>query len=67
MQWGPNLTAIEKMTALLAAIMHDLDHPGVNQSFLIATTNPLAGLYDVSANTLLTALLATFEINTEQS
>ena len=35
------------MTSLLAAMGHDLDHPGVNQTFLIATANHLAALYKV--------------------
>lgn len=35
------------MTSLLAAMTHDLDHPGVNQAFLIATANHLADLYQV--------------------
>ncbi|XP_068617682.1 uncharacterized protein [Battus philenor] len=35
----------EVMASLLAAIAHDLDHPGVNQPFLIATSNHLASLY----------------------
>lgn len=35
--------------ALIAAMTHDLDHPGVNQAFLTATKNHLAQLYDVSA------------------
>ncbi|KAJ2954665.1 hypothetical protein O0L34_g2960 [Tuta absoluta] len=33
------------MASLLAAIAHDMDHPGVNQPFLIATSNHLAALY----------------------
>lgn len=36
------------MSALLAAVTHDLDHPGVNQPFLIATSNHLAALYEVT-------------------
>ncbi len=35
------------MAALIAAVSHDLDHPGVNQPFLIATSNHLAALYQV--------------------
>jgi hypothetical protein len=35
------------MSSLLAAVTHDLDHPGVNQPFLIATSNHLAALYEV--------------------
>ncbi|XP_060071869.1 high affinity cAMP-specific 3',5'-cyclic phosphodiesterase 7A-like [Ylistrum balloti] len=36
----------EIMTSLLAAMTHDVDHPGVNQAFLIATANHLAALYE---------------------
>ncbi|KAH9489417.1 High affinity cAMP-specific 3',5'-cyclic phosphodiesterase 7A [Bulinus truncatus] len=38
-------TNLEKMAALVAALTHDLDHPGVNNTFLIVTSNPLAELY----------------------
>ena len=37
------------MVTLLAAATHDLDHPGVNQAFLIATSNHLAALYKNSS------------------
>ncbi|XP_049884844.1 uncharacterized protein LOC126379898 isoform X2 [Pectinophora gossypiella] len=39
------LEPLEVMASLLAAIAHDMDHPGVNQPFLIATSNHLAALY----------------------
>lgn len=42
-----HLTPLEIFCALLAAVTHDLDHPGVNQPFLIATSNHLAALYKV--------------------
>ncbi|XP_018914083.2 uncharacterized protein [Bemisia tabaci] len=41
-----HLTPLEVMAALIAAVAHDLDHPGVNQPFLIATSNHLAALYE---------------------
>lgn len=41
-----HLTPIEILSALLAAVTHDLDHPGVNQQFLIETKNHLAALYN---------------------
>lgn len=41
------LTPLEAMCSLLAAVSHDLDHPGVNQHFLIATRSHLAALYKV--------------------
>ncbi|CAH4038957.1 cGMP-inhibited 3',5'-cyclic phosphodiesterase A-like isoform X1 [Pieris brassicae] len=40
-----HLEPVEIMASLLAAIAHDMDHPGVNQPFLIATSNHLAALY----------------------
>ncbi|XP_078319355.1 high affinity 3',5'-cyclic-AMP phosphodiesterase 7A-like isoform X3 [Crassostrea virginica] len=40
-----SIPKLEVMTSLLAAMTHDLDHPGVNQAFLIATANHLADLY----------------------
>ncbi|XP_072752899.1 uncharacterized protein [Anoplolepis gracilipes] len=41
----PHLTSLEIMASLIAAVTHDLDHPGVNQPFLVATSNHLAALY----------------------
>ncbi|XP_025836823.1 uncharacterized protein LOC108734071 [Agrilus planipennis] len=41
-----HLQPIEIMAALIGAVAHDLDHPGVNQNFLIQTQNHLAVLYD---------------------
>jgi len=35
------------MAAVLAAASHDVDHPGVNQTFLSVTDNPLASFYAV--------------------
>ncbi|XP_047353649.1 uncharacterized protein LOC124950675 isoform X3 [Vespa velutina] len=40
-----HLTHLEIMASLIAAVTHDLDHPGVNQPFLVATSNHLAALY----------------------
>lgn len=42
------LTQMEIMCALMAAVAHDLDHPGVNQNFLVATNSYLASMYNVS-------------------
>lgn len=42
----PYITPLELLSSILAAVCHDLDHPGVNQPFLVATKNPLAGLYN---------------------
>ncbi|XP_071548260.1 uncharacterized protein [Panulirus ornatus] len=40
-----HMSPLEVFAALLAAVCHDLDHPGVNQPFLIATDDHLAALY----------------------
>ncbi|XP_044270346.1 cAMP-specific 3',5'-cyclic phosphodiesterase 4A-like isoform X2 [Tribolium madens] len=40
-----HLSELEIMAALIGAVAHDLDHPGVNQHFLISTSNHLAILY----------------------
>ncbi|XP_044748639.1 uncharacterized protein LOC123309533 isoform X2 [Coccinella septempunctata] len=40
-----HITPLEIMAALIGAVAHDLDHPGVNQHFLISTSNHLAILY----------------------
>lgn len=39
----------EIMAALIAAVCHDIDHPGLNEKFLIATSSHLAGLYENSS------------------
>ncbi|XP_065303545.1 uncharacterized protein [Dermacentor albipictus] len=41
-----HMNPVEAMASLIAAVTHDLDHPGVNQPFLIATSNHLAALYN---------------------
>lgn len=41
-----HMTNLEILSSIMAAVCHDLDHPGVNQTFLIATNNPLANLYN---------------------
>lgn len=41
-----HVTPVEIMAALIGAVAHDLDHPGVNQHFLISTSNHLAILYE---------------------
>ncbi|OWA50115.1 High affinity cAMP-specific 3',5'-cyclic phosphodiesterase 7A [Hypsibius exemplaris] len=41
-----HLTKLEIMSAILAAAGHDVDHPGVNQPFLVGTRNYLAALYN---------------------
>ncbi|XP_078700678.1 high affinity 3',5'-cyclic-AMP phosphodiesterase 7A-like isoform X1 [Branchiostoma floridae x Branchiostoma belcheri] len=43
---GARLTPLEVLSAVVAAITHDLDHPGVNQEFLRKTGNYLATLYN---------------------
>jgi len=41
-----HLTKLELLAALTAAVCHDLDHPGVNEKFLVSTGSHLAVLYD---------------------
>ncbi|KAJ8974825.1 hypothetical protein NQ317_001014 [Molorchus minor] len=41
-----HITPLEIMASLIGAVAHDLDHPGVNQHFLISTSNHLAILYE---------------------
>lgn len=43
-----HLTPLEAMCSLLAAVSHDLDHPGVNQQFLIATNSHLTTMHNVN-------------------
>lgn len=43
---GANLTALEVMALYTAAAMHDYNHPGRTNSFLVATSSPLALLYN---------------------
>lgn len=38
---GSNFLALELMAMLTAAAMHDYDHPGRTNAFLIATCHPL--------------------------
>ena len=47
LQMRCHLTPLEIAASLIAAMAHDLDHPGVNQPFLVATSNHLASLYKV--------------------
>ncbi|XP_048841874.1 cAMP-specific 3',5'-cyclic phosphodiesterase 7B-like isoform X1 [Brienomyrus brachyistius] len=44
-----HLKPLDVFLALLAAAAHDVDHPGVNQSFLIKTKHHLASLYQNSS------------------
>ncbi len=48
-QLAESLTSFDILLGLLAAATHDLDHPGVNQPFLIKTNHYLAALYRVRA------------------
>merc|ERR1719278_692681 len=41
-----HLTKLELLAALTAAVCHDLDHPGVNEKYLVSTGSHLAVLYD---------------------
>lgn len=48
LQLANSVTPWDKLLSLIAAATHDLDHPGVNQPFLIKTNHYLAALYKVS-------------------
>ena len=37
---------LDEVAALLAAIIHDVDHPGRTNAFLVNSNNPLALLYN---------------------
>lgn len=41
------LSPFDFFFSVMAAICHDLDHPGVNQSYLEKTKHYLASLYEV--------------------
>ena len=56
------LTAIEKLAILLAGALHDYDHPGVSNNFLIKTRDPLAILYNDQSPLENHHLAAGFEI-----
>lgn len=40
------LTSLEVFGLMVAAMCHDLDHPGVNNQFLVRTQHPLAIVYN---------------------
>ncbi|OON15773.1 hypothetical protein X801_08420 [Opisthorchis viverrini] len=44
---------MEEVGSLLAAVVHDLDHPGRTNPFLVNSNNPLAILYNDMARTSL--------------
>ncbi|MEQ2304465.1 cAMP-specific 3',5'-cyclic phosphodiesterase 7B [Ameca splendens] len=45
LQLAQQLTPLDVFLGLMAAAAHDVDHPGVNQPFLIKTRHHLASLY----------------------
>ena len=45
-QAADSFTAATLLTSYLSAIVHDFDHRGVNNDFLIRTADPLALLYN---------------------
>lgn len=62
MQLAKSLTSYDILLGLLAAATHDLDHPGVNQPFLIKTDHYLASLYRVRQQRSHAAACLTFGI-----
>lgn len=55
---GANLTALEVMALYTAAAMHDFQHPGRTNSFLVATNSPLVSSSTISGRPLLLQLIA---------
>lgn len=49
LQLAEQLSPLDVFLGLMAAAAHDVDHPGVNQPFLIKTRHHLASLYQVHA------------------
>lgn len=47
LQLVEQLSPLDVFLGLMAAAAHDVDHPGVNQPFLIKTQHHLASLYQV--------------------
>lgn len=47
LQLAEHLNPLDVFLGLMAAAAHDVDHPGVNQPFLIKTRHHLASLYQV--------------------
>ncbi|KAJ3410395.1 cAMP-specific 3',5'-cyclic phosphodiesterase 4D [Chytridiales sp. JEL 0842] len=44
-------SAIEKLSSIIAAIGHDIDHPGFTNQYMVKTRHPMAIMYsDVSVN-----------------
>jgi 3'5'-cyclic nucleotide phosphodiesterase len=43
------LTKQELFNVIIACAIHDLDHPGVNNTFLVQSSHPLAILYNDTA------------------
>ena len=41
-----HITPVEKFALMVAALSHDLDHPGVNNAFLVNTKDKLATVYN---------------------
>ena len=44
--FGERLSHLEKFSVLMAAAVHDYEHPGVNNAFLVKTRHELAVLYN---------------------
>ncbi|KAJ3025966.1 UNVERIFIED_CONTAM: hypothetical protein HDU68_006406 [Siphonaria sp. JEL0065] len=45
-QMAQNFTKLEILAACIASAVHDVDHPGVNNNYLIQCSHPLAILYN---------------------
>jgi cAMP-specific phosphodiesterase 4 len=40
------LTPLDRLALVISALVHDYDHPGVNNAFLVKTGDPLALVYN---------------------
>ncbi|KAI8610286.1 hypothetical protein BC830DRAFT_761143 [Chytriomyces sp. MP71] len=48
-QWANKFTPIEKLSALIAAVGHDIHHTGLSNQFLVKSRNPMAIMYSDSS------------------
>lgn len=53
---------LDEIAALIAAIIHDIDHPGFTNAFLINSRSPLALLYN---DTYVSSFTLQVNLNTE--
>lgn len=47
-EWNIHLILLQKIALYLASIIHDIDHRGYNNAFMIKNKSPLSHLYSTS-------------------